>query len=222
MAPSMIPPAAASGFLQRAGWGDAEILPLAGDASFRRYFRVIAPARRAVLMDAPPPHEDPRPFLAVAEHLIALGFAAPRTLAADLDHGLVLLEDFGDARMREVIDAAPEAEGRIYADGNASCFRASDDAPVRVAAGPARRDREHDGRRPGAGAPWRTAWDGRRGGRANGGSWSGRSTMGDAAGHGPPDVRHPAPGIARPSPHPTRDADGAGRAGYGACIRHFL
>ena len=116
MAPSMIPPAAASGFLQRAGWGDAEILPLAGDASFRRYFRVIAPARRAVLMDAPPPHEDPRPFLAVAEHLIALGFAAPRTLAADLDHGLVLLEDFGDARMREVIDAAPEAEGRIYAD----------------------------------------------------------------------------------------------------------
>lgn len=116
MASDMIPPAAAPDFLQRAGWHDAEILPLAGDASFRRYFRVVAPNRRAVLMDAPAPHEDPRPFLAVAEHLIGLGFAAPRTLAADLDHGFVLLEDFGDARMREVIDAAPEAEMRIYAD----------------------------------------------------------------------------------------------------------
>lgn len=116
MAPHMIPPPAAPEFLKGAGWHDAEILPLAGDASFRRYFRVIAPGRRAVLMDAPAPHEDPQPFLTVAEHLIALGFSAPRTLAADLQNGLVLLEDFGDARMREVIDAAPEAEHRIYGD----------------------------------------------------------------------------------------------------------
>ncbi len=116
MAPNMIPPAAAPDFLAAAGWSDAEILPLAGDASFRRYFRVLAPGRRAVLMDAPPPHEDPRPFLTVAEHLIAIGLRAPRTLAADLPHGLVLLEDFGDARMREVVDAAPESERRIYAD----------------------------------------------------------------------------------------------------------
>jgi aminoglycoside/choline kinase family phosphotransferase len=116
MVAPMTPPAAAPEFLARAGWADAEILPLAGDASFRRYFRVEAPGRHAVLMDAPPPHEDPRPFLTVAEHLIALGLSAPRTLAADLANGLVLLEDFGDARMREVIDAAPEAELRIYSD----------------------------------------------------------------------------------------------------------
>lgn len=116
MADPMIPPAAAPDFLAAAGWAGAEILPLAGDASFRRYFRVIAPNRRAVLMDAPPPHEDPRPFLAIARHLSDLGFSAPRALAADLDKGLVLLEDFGDARMRETIDAAPEAELRIYGD----------------------------------------------------------------------------------------------------------
>jgi hypothetical protein len=116
MASDMTPPAAAPDFLKGAGWADAEILPLAGDASFRRYFRVLAPGRRAVLMDAPPPHEDPRPFLTVADHLIQLGFSAPRTLAADLEQGLVLLEDFGDARMREVVDAAPESELRIYAD----------------------------------------------------------------------------------------------------------
>jgi aminoglycoside/choline kinase family phosphotransferase len=116
MAIEMIPPAAAPDFLKRCGWEGAEILPLAGDASFRRYFRVVAPKRQAVLMDAPPPHEDPRPFIRIAEHLTGLGFSAPAILGSDLEHGLVLLEDFGDARMREVVDAAPENEHRIYAD----------------------------------------------------------------------------------------------------------
>ena len=111
----MTPPAGAAAFLDSAGWGGAAILPLAGDASFRRYFRVEQGARRAVLMDAPPPHEDPRPFLAVGDWLVERGFAAPRTLASDLDRGLVLLEDFGDARMREVVDAEPAREGALYA-----------------------------------------------------------------------------------------------------------
>src|SRR5689334_22923847 len=75
------PPPAAPAFLDANGWEDGEILPLAGDASFRRYFRVVAPGRSAVLMDAPPPNEDPRPFLAVSEHLRAIGFRAPETLA---------------------------------------------------------------------------------------------------------------------------------------------
>jgi N-acetylmuramate 1-kinase len=116
MSVPMTPPDAAPEFLAKHDWGGAEILPLAGDASFRRYFRVVAPGRRAVLMDAPPPHEDPRPFLSVAGWLADHGFSAPAILGVDLDHGLVLLEDFGDARMREVVDAAPESEARIYAD----------------------------------------------------------------------------------------------------------
>ena len=66
MATDMIPPAAAADFLAAHGWGGADILPVAGDASFRRYFRVVAPGRSAILMDAPPPHEDPRPFIAIA------------------------------------------------------------------------------------------------------------------------------------------------------------
>ncbi|WP_184078798.1 aminoglycoside phosphotransferase family protein [Sphingobium subterraneum] len=110
----MIPPAAAQPFLARLGWGDAMVVPLAGDASFRRYFRVIDGARRAVLMDAPPPHEDPRPFLSIAEHLGAQGFAAPAIIGRDLEHGLVLLEDFGDARVREHCEAAPEEEHAVY------------------------------------------------------------------------------------------------------------
>jgi aminoglycoside/choline kinase family phosphotransferase len=110
----MIPPASAPDFLDRAGWGGAVITPLAGDASFRRYFRILGPNGNAVLMDAPPPHEDTRPFLAVADHLHHHGFAAPRILARDTDAGLVLLEDFGDDRMREALDADPSRENAIY------------------------------------------------------------------------------------------------------------
>lgn len=116
MATEMIPPTAAPAFLAKHGWEGADIRPLAGDASFRRYFRVISQERRAVLMDAPPPHEDPRPFIHIAEHLCGLGFAAPAILAADLEQGLVLLEDFGDDRVREAVDAAPDVERPIYAD----------------------------------------------------------------------------------------------------------
>ncbi|MDV3258087.1 MAG: phosphotransferase [Sphingomonas sp.] len=110
----MIPPAAAAEFLARHGWADAQILPLAGDASFRRYFRVRHGSRRAVLMDAPPPHEDPRPFVKVANWLEEIGLVAPRVLAADLDQGLLLLDDLGDRRMREAVDAEPEAERELY------------------------------------------------------------------------------------------------------------
>jgi aminoglycoside/choline kinase family phosphotransferase len=110
----MIPHTEAPAFLHRAGWGGARIAPLAGDASFRRYFRVERPGQTAILMDAPPEHEDSRPFLAVARHLDAVGFRAPRLLAEDLELGLFLLEDFGDRRMREAIEAEPAAEMPIY------------------------------------------------------------------------------------------------------------
>jgi len=113
-APVLTPPASAPAFLERAGWGGAEIVPLAGDASFRRYFRVLGKQGTAVLMDAPPAHEDSRPFLAVADHLHRLGFAAPRILERDLETGLILLEDFGDARMREMLDADPAREDAVY------------------------------------------------------------------------------------------------------------
>jgi N-acetylmuramate 1-kinase len=114
MPTDMTPPEAAPGFLSRVGWGDATILPLAGDASFRRYFRVVRGSDVAVLMDAPPPTEDATPFIAVSDYLNANGFSAPSVLAADLDEGLVLIEDFGEIRMRETMDAAPELERTLY------------------------------------------------------------------------------------------------------------
>lgn len=110
----MTPPIAAKDFLDKNGWPGAQILPVAGDASFRRYFRVVDGERKAILMDAPPPHEDPRPFIDVARHLKAQAFAAPEIFAEDLKQGLVLLEDFGDQRMREHLDHHPDDEEKIY------------------------------------------------------------------------------------------------------------
>ena len=116
MASRMIPPAHAPQFLDSCGWGGSRIEPLAGDASFRRYFRVIgAGGRSAVLMDAPPPHEDPRPFIAVAEWLASVGLSAPQIIARDLQKGLLLLGDFGDSRLRETVDADPQRERDLYA-----------------------------------------------------------------------------------------------------------
>ena len=114
MASPMTPPPHAPDFLASCGWGGADILPLAGDASFRRYFRVVDGDRSAVLMDAPPPHEDPQPFIAVAEWLIARGLSAPEILARDLEKGMLLLGDFGSSRLRETLDTDPERERELY------------------------------------------------------------------------------------------------------------
>lgn len=101
-------------FLASAGWGDAVIEPLAGDASFRRYFRIRLGERSAMLMDAPPPNEDPAPFLRAAKWLDGNGLRAPRILAEDASRGLVLLEDFGEVRMREYLDQWPDDEREVY------------------------------------------------------------------------------------------------------------
>jgi len=114
MAAPMTPPADAPRFLDACGWAGARIEPLAGDASFRRYFRVIGDGRSAVLMDAPPPHEDPGPFAAVAEWLCSMGLSAPEIIHRDLEKGLLLLADFGDARLRETLDQDPSRERELY------------------------------------------------------------------------------------------------------------
>jgi N-acetylmuramate 1-kinase len=114
MASEMKPPPYAPEFLASCGWAGAEILPLAGDASFRRYFRVVDGDRSAVLMDAPPPHEDPLPFISVAEWLVSTGLSAPEILARDLDRGLLLLGDFGSERLRETLDTDPQRERELY------------------------------------------------------------------------------------------------------------
>lgn len=102
-------------FLATAGWGDASVAPLPGDASFRRYFRLSrGGGGTAMLMHAPPPHENPGPFLAAAHWLENHGLRAPHIIAEDAAAGWVLLEDFGDGRLREWLDTHPGDEARLY------------------------------------------------------------------------------------------------------------
>ncbi len=78
--------------------------PASADASFRRYFRVTVEGGTWIAMDAPPEHEDCRPFVRVAGLLRAAGVNAPQVEAQDLERGFLLLTDFGDTTYLATLD----------------------------------------------------------------------------------------------------------------------
>ena len=83
------------------------------DASFRRYLRVDADAARGqasrIIMDAPPPQEDVRPFVAVARLIRAAGLNAPEVLDEDPAQGFLLLGDLGDHLLLQALRDADAA-----------------------------------------------------------------------------------------------------------------
>lgn len=132
--------AARNAFLDRAGWADAHISALPGDASTRRYFRLDRNDEGAMLMDAPARAEAPVcpagaspqersklgynaearlagsnlvAFAGLAEALVERGFSAPRILATDIDNGFLLIEDLGDDLFARLIPDKAH-EGRLY------------------------------------------------------------------------------------------------------------
>ena len=140
-----------SAFLKRAGWGDAVRRDLAGDASTRRYERLVGPKGHAVLMDWPRAREaavpsgqksysqiahlavDIRPFVAVCDYLHGLGLAAPEIFARDLDAGLLLSEDLGDDLYGPAIDEG-RGPGGVTLD---EMYRAGIDALISLQSQPA-------------------------------------------------------------------------------------
>lgn len=89
------------------GWGTvpvATLTPASSDASFRRYFRWQGAGRTLIVMDAPPPQEDCRPFVKVAQLLAGAQLNVPQILAADLDRGFLLLNDLGRQTYLDVIN----------------------------------------------------------------------------------------------------------------------
>ena len=71
------------------------LAPASADASFRRYFRVAGNEGSCIVMDAPPPQEDVRPFVRMARRITDAGLNAPAVLAADEAQGFLLLGDLG-------------------------------------------------------------------------------------------------------------------------------
>ncbi|MBO4644630.1 MAG: phosphotransferase, partial [Alphaproteobacteria bacterium] len=100
-------------FLKQNHWDDADRKLLAADASFRHYDRLTRGAETMVLMDAPPPMEDVRPFLTIAKKLEELGYSAPHVYAQDEENGFVLLEDLGDSTYTRLLKNG-EDERKLY------------------------------------------------------------------------------------------------------------
>lgn len=89
--------------------------PASADASFRRYFRVdTADGASLIAMDAPPPQEDVRPFVQVAELFGATGVTVPQILAQDVERGFLLLSDLGSTTYLQQL--SPDTAHKLYLD----------------------------------------------------------------------------------------------------------
>ena len=109
------------------GGGALDIAPASADASFRRYFRVTAKGRDYIVMDAPPAHEDCRPFVAVARLFGDAGVHVPQVLAQDLEQGFLLLTDLGNVTYLSALDQAA-----LNQDVARELYLASNDALIRI------------------------------------------------------------------------------------------
>jgi hypothetical protein len=96
-------------------WSSGVLSALDGDASFRRYFRYQCDDGKAgIVMDAPPPQEDVRPFLVVQEALAQLSVDVPVCYAQDVQQGFLLLEDFGDQTLYQAVAVSDESRIDAY------------------------------------------------------------------------------------------------------------
>ena len=100
----------------RHGLDAATLAPASADASFRRYLRVAGAQGSHIVMDAPPPQEDTRPFVHVAGLLAGAGLHAPRVLEADAERGFLLLDDLGSEPYLAALQAAQAAGDTARAD----------------------------------------------------------------------------------------------------------
>ncbi|MBI2308955.1 MAG: phosphotransferase [Rhodocyclales bacterium] len=100
------------------------LAPASADASFRRYFRVtLADGTTRIVMDAPPEHEDCRPYLQVARLFGEAGVHVPTVYANDLEQGFLLLSDLGNTTYLAALTAHPEGASALYREANAAVVR---------------------------------------------------------------------------------------------------
>jgi aminoglycoside/choline kinase family phosphotransferase len=95
--------------------------PASADASFRRYFRATTAHGSLVVMDAPPSHEDCRPFLHIARLFRGAGANTPEVHAENLDEGFLLLSDFGSTTYLAALDDS--RADALYRDANTALVK---------------------------------------------------------------------------------------------------
>jgi aminoglycoside/choline kinase family phosphotransferase len=112
----------------------SSLAPASADASFRRYLRVgaaTAAGGSLIVMDAPPPLEDVRPFVHVAALAAAAGLHVPRVLEADAEHGFLLLTDLGEALYLDALRAAaPDQADRLMSEALSALVRWQQGVPA--------------------------------------------------------------------------------------------
>ena len=97
------------------------LAPASADASFRRYFRIDLNGHTLIVMDAPPEHEDCRPFVHVAEVMANAGLNVPHVLEKDLAQGFLLLSDLGDTTYLGALNAATASD--LYRDASQALIK---------------------------------------------------------------------------------------------------
>ena len=121
-----------AGVAPRHGIDPRTLAPASADASFRRYLRVAGPGSTTfVIMDAPPPQEDVRPFVRVAGLIRAAGLHAPQVLQADVEQGFLLLDDLGERPYLRALQEASAAQAdRLMRDALAALVRFQQQVPA--------------------------------------------------------------------------------------------
>jgi aminoglycoside/choline kinase family phosphotransferase len=117
-------------FLDTGHWRGIAPRPFAADASYRRYLRLAGGPKPALLMDAPPPQEDVRPWMKVARHLATLGLSAPAIYQADEARGLLVIEDFGDGTFPRMLAAVGTGSASSFYDAAVDTLIALHRAPA--------------------------------------------------------------------------------------------
>jgi aminoglycoside/choline kinase family phosphotransferase len=100
------------------GSQDFALTPASSDASFRRYFRATFNGANYIVMDAPPSHEDCRPFIKVARLFAEAGAHVPKVLAEDLQQGFLLLTDLGPTTYLSILNESNARD--LYLAANAA------------------------------------------------------------------------------------------------------
>ena len=105
-----------------------ELSVASADASFRSYWRAVSRDRTCIVMDAPPAHEDVRPWLDIGARLRAAGLHSPEVFAVDLPNGFVLMEDLGNRTyLPELNDGSVD---KLYGDALDALQRMQERVPA--------------------------------------------------------------------------------------------